>query len=597
MGLPATRRRDLLPGSVASLDRRLRRPRRQHRDELLPARQRRQRRLERRGGERTARPAAGRGGAAPGGAVAADLRRPRPGRRAAPVHGRHRPPAPRRGALVLRPLVSALRGRAGPGRRAAERRCPDLGEPDLHALPALRRSRRPARRAASPNELVPLARAGDDDVLQPDDLHRLRRGLRGSGPARRADRDGGGRSLRLPLQHRQPVPGLAVRLLERRRPGDVRRAARRGRRRRLRRLDGGLRRVHAARLALGERHGRNRDAQPLPRSVPLRRPGLRPQRRPAARPLHPLRLHRGGAVRADRLGRRPDRRVGLRRACVGGDERPDDGPVGNQHLGLRHRRLLRARRQPAHPRAAPALGPVRRRLRRHADPGERDRAARQGPPADLGRRPDRQLAPLREAAHQPLSVHRRRRGHLPAQRAADHASPRPRLPRRPAGSGPRRRVPVRARPARGARSSSRERASAALYLPAGRWVDLWRSAAYREERRAAAARAEDAPRRARGHDPGALGRAAAAGSRRDGPAAAAARRRHPRRLRRGQRGHRRAARASRPHRPAGVPARPQRCRASTTTGGSPRSSGAGAGRCGCGGTAAAPTSFRPRSGR
>ena len=52
-----------------------------------------QRRLERRGGERTARPASGGGGAAPGGAVAADLRRPRPGRCAAPVHGRHRPPA------------------------------------------------------------------------------------------------------------------------------------------------------------------------------------------------------------------------------------------------------------------------------------------------------------------------------------------------------------------------------------------------------------------------------------------------------------------------------------------------------------------------
>ena len=185
------------------------------------------------------------------------------------------------------------------------------------------------------------------------------------------------------------------------------------------------------------------------------------QRRPAARPLHPLRLHRGGAVRADRLGRRPDRRLGLRRACLGGHERPDHGPVGNQHLGLRHRRLLRARRQPAHPRAAPALGPVRRRLRRHADPGERDRAPRQGPSADLGRRPDRQLAPLREAAHPPLSVHRRRRGHLPAQRAADHASPRPRLPRRPPGSLPATTSscsgPTCSRP----RSSSREHASAA----------------------------------------------------------------------------------------------------------------------------------------
>ena len=226
VGLPAARRRDLLPGSVAALDRRLRRPRRQHRDELLPARQRRQRRLERRGDERTARQPGG--GAPPRRAVAADLRRPRPGRRAAPVHGRHRPPAPRRRA----PGTSAP-GFSRPGDERARSTtlqsadAPVSVEPDLHPLPALRRStsaERAEQRART--ALVPLARAGDDHVLQPDDLHRLRGGLRGSGPARGADRDAGGRSLRLPLQHRQPVPRLAARLLERRRRADVRRAAR-----------------------------------------------------------------------------------------------------------------------------------------------------------------------------------------------------------------------------------------------------------------------------------------------------------------------------------------------------------------------------------
>ena len=68
---------------------------------------------------------------------------------------------------------------------------------------------------------------------------------------------------------------------------------------------------------------------------------------------------------------------------------------------------------------------------------------------------------------------------LPAQRAADHAPPRARLSRRPPRHPPGRRVPVRARPARGPgrRAGARQRR---LYLPRGQWVDLWRSATYRE---------------------------------------------------------------------------------------------------------------------
>ena len=107
-----------------------------------------------------------------------------------------------------------------------------------------------------------------------------------------------------------------------------------------------------------------------------------------------------------------------------------------------------------------ALGPVRRRLGGDAHAGERRRAARQGPPAGRGRRPDRQLAPLREAAHPALPLPRGRRRRLPPHRAADHAPPRARLSRTTARATARRRVPVRARPAGGAGARAGRDASA-----------------------------------------------------------------------------------------------------------------------------------------
>ena len=69
----------------------------------------------------------------------------------------------------------------------------------------------------------------------------------------------------------------------------VRTAARRGHPRRLRRLDGGLRRVHAHRRGLPQREDRAGDAQPLPGALPrhLHRPHGQARRR--LRGVHPLR--------------------------------------------------------------------------------------------------------------------------------------------------------------------------------------------------------------------------------------------------------------------------------------------------------------------
>ena len=49
------------------------------------------------------------------------------------------------------------------------------------------------------------------------------------------------------------------------------------------------------------------------------------RRRAARGSLHPLRLDRHGALRTGGVGRRPDRRLGLRRPALGRDQRADDG--------------------------------------------------------------------------------------------------------------------------------------------------------------------------------------------------------------------------------------------------------------------------------
>ena len=123
------------------------------------------------------------------------------------------------------------------------------------------------------------------------------------------------------------------------------RAARRGGGRRLRRLDGGLRRVHAARLGLRARDRRHPRPQPLRHPLPLRR--LR--RGQAANPPV-VRFQRSGwtgrrDVRAGGLGRRPDHLARLRRPALRGHPGAHDRPLRDQRLGIGHRRLLRDRRQ------------------------------------------------------------------------------------------------------------------------------------------------------------------------------------------------------------------------------------------------------------
>ena len=94
-------------------------------------------------------------------------------------------------------------------------------------------------------------------------------------------------------------------------PRAVPRTPRRSRRHRLRRLDGGLRRVHAARLGLGRRDSGDQRAQPISVRLPLRRQP-RDRRKPAPRRAVPaVRLDRCGAVRPGRLGRGPHHRVRL----------------------------------------------------------------------------------------------------------------------------------------------------------------------------------------------------------------------------------------------------------------------------------------------
>ena len=105
------------------------------------------------------------------------------------------------------------------------------------------------------------------------------------------------------------------------------------------------------------------------------------------------------------------------------------GMSGDQHVGIGHRRLLRARHARAQRRAADALGPVRRRLAGDADAAQRRRVPGEGAAAGRGRRPDRELAPLREAAHAAVPVPRGGRPRVPPDGPADHAPPGARLSR------------------------------------------------------------------------------------------------------------------------------------------------------------------------
>ena len=198
--------------------------------------------------------------------------------------------------------------------------------------------------------------------------------------------------------------------------------------------------------------------------------------------------------------------------------------LGDRHLGLGHRRLLRARRRT---RSTPELlirwvqlGAVSPVMRTQANgvavPPKRPPAGRSTPTSSPTGAATRSCTPsstrtCRGAAHATGAPGMPPMRHLALAYPGDAARPRARTSSCSAPTCSSRRC------------STPGATQRSLYLPRGRWIDLWRSVAYRERaRRAAAGRRAAASRRAPGHGAGAARRAAAAGPRRRGAAAAAA---------------------------------------------------------------------------
>ena len=269
---------------------------------------------------------------------------------------------------------------------------------------------------------------------------------------------------------------------------------------RLRRLDGGLRRVHAARRSLSQRRSRHPDAQPLPGALPLRELGLRAHRRPAAGGLHPLRMDGGAPLCPGRLGRRPDHRLGIRRDRLGDQAGALARHLGDLALGVGHRGLLLSDRRSAHLRDADSLDPVRRRLRGDADRGERRRPHASIPRPQI-HDPEilplwRRYAKLRTQLYPYLlaaDAEYRSTG-MPTMRHLALTNP-----------GDPRAVAqedefmfgrdLLAAPVHGPGQTNRP-----VYLPAGRWVDFWRAVSYDE--RSGGLRLRRAPTLAGGRDVG-----------------------------------------------------------------------------------------------
>ena len=147
--------------------------------------------------------------------------------------------------------------------------------------------------------------------------------------------------------------------------------------RRLRRLDGGLRRVHAARRARRRRLDRRGVPQPLRRRLPRRRARLRARSRAtAARALQPLRLDGRGAQYSQIVwGGDPTTGWGFDGLESAVSNGLTMGLSGRQPVGLGHRRLLRAVGAADDARAARALDRVRLRVGRDAHAGQRLRSS------------------------------------------------------------------------------------------------------------------------------------------------------------------------------------------------------------------------------
>ncbi len=114
---------------------------------------------------------------------------------------------------------------------------------------------------------------------------------------------------------------------------------------------------------------------------------VRARRRSGRSPLQPLGLDRRGARARRSSGAATRRPTGASTASRPRSRNGLTMGLSGVSLGLGHRRLLRARRAPAHARAARALDPVRGRVGRDAHAGERDRACPpKAAPADHRRR-------------------------------------------------------------------------------------------------------------------------------------------------------------------------------------------------------------------
>ena len=257
----------------------------------------------------------------------------------------------RRRAVGLRAVVpdraaerrSRSRRRRAIVKRAARRRRAGQRDRDADALPA-RAARTAARRTTSgADRAVARRRAGAPRVLQPAPVRLVPAGLRRGGGGGRAAARRGRRAVPLPgVRRRQRARRASPRSRSRSstspRPATeaLLRAARpRGVRPGQGRLDGGLRRVHAAVRALGRRHAARADPQPLPPRLPLRGAADRRAARAAGHAPPAVGLDGRGAVRVDRVGRRPDDAVGLRRAELGGHAGADDRDERRRAVGDR----------------------------------------------------------------------------------------------------------------------------------------------------------------------------------------------------------------------------------------------------------------------
>ena len=215
-----------------------------------------------------------------------------------------------------------------------------------------------------------------------------------------------------------------------------------------------------------------------PDRLPLRGAARRRADRAAGGAPPALGLDRRGALRGERLGRRPHDRLGLRRAGLGAQAGARHRDVGGEPLRHRHRRLQHLRPGPEpHAGAARALDPARRVFGRDAQIlGSRC-------PHTAGRRCStrrscRSGGATRMIHTQLLPVHPRRRRPLPRDRPAADAHrlsrPRPtRAPWRPTISSSWPDLLAAA----GRDRRAHERAS---LRAAGRWIDWWRSVRFKQ---------------------------------------------------------------------------------------------------------------------